>query len=473
MPQQRVQRVQDAVHGLMEFCGLETAVVDVLRTAELQRLKRIRQLGLSHLVFPAAEHSRMVHSLGAAHLAIRFAGRLEEIGRDLLVMPLRVDQEARRDLAVAALCHDLGHGPLSHAWEREVIGERFDRQAWADSLGVDGLDLPADLKWHELVGQALLVWPDGELHQLLESHEDGTAERIRSLLAGDYYLPYLPRLLAGDVDVDRCDFIARDALQTGVEYGRYDLAWLVSMLGLGRTDDGQLVAGFDRRKAPRVLEQLLIARRALYDTVYQHKTVRSAEGMIGLLLRRLNELDDLDDWLFVGEMRTLFSSYRTVLDGRPLRPAEILPLDDYSFWSLVAHIASRESGDGTAIDLARRITRRDLFKEVRIDGGRLKRFLLEGDGRDLLYPVLAKHCPGEPRYYMHVDHRSFEMSNSNDLDLAYLVDKDTAGEIGDATRMSDHPDLKYLFAGRAEESDRLFVPREAHEPVAELLHKRA
>lgn len=467
MPQQRVQRVQDAVHGLMEFRGLETAAIEVLRTRELQRLKRIRQLGLSHLVFPSAEHSRMVHSLGAAHLAIRFATRLEEIGNELLALPLRVDQEARRDLALAALCHDLGHGPLSHAWEREVIGEPFDRVSWAAALGIDDVELRADIKWHELVGQALLRWPEGDLHRLLESHEEGTAERIRNLLAGKYYLPYLGRLLAGDVDVDRCDFIIRDALQTGVAYGRYDHEWLVSMLALGRTEDGQLVAGFDRRKAPRVLEQLLIARRALYDTVYQHKTVRSAEGMIGLLLRRLMELDDLDQWLFDGS--TIFSSYKTVLSGQPLGPAEILSLDDYSFWSLIAHVAGRTEGDRTAIDLARRIANRDLFKQVPVDGKRLKHFLLDDDGRDRLYPILEQHCGGEARFYMHVDQISFEMLNSDNLDLAYLVDNDAAGGLGQATRMRDHPKLNHLFLGRPEEEDRLFVPREAHEAVTKLL----
>src|SRR5436853_6263072 len=116
MTHTRVQRIQDSVHGLMEFRGMEAVVIDLLRTPELQRLRRIRQLGLGYLVFPGAEHSRLVHSLGAAHLAIRFGRQLADSSRDFLMPDLRPGSASIRDLAVAALCHDLGHGPLSHAW---------------------------------------------------------------------------------------------------------------------------------------------------------------------------------------------------------------------------------------------------------------------------------------------------------------------------------------------------------------------
>src|SRR5579863_6671524 len=126
MPKGPVQRIQDSVHGLMEFRGMETLVIDILRTPELQRLRRIRQLGLAHLVYPGAEHSRLVHSLGAAWLAIKFGRQLADTSRDFLVDSFCPGESATRDLAIAALCHDLGHGPLSHAWEREMVGEKYD-----------------------------------------------------------------------------------------------------------------------------------------------------------------------------------------------------------------------------------------------------------------------------------------------------------------------------------------------------------
>ena len=323
-----VQRVQDAIHGLIEFQGLETSVVDVLRAEELQRLRRIRQLGLSHLVFPSGEHSRLAHSIGAAHLAIRFGRHLENVVGSRLVDWLSVDASVTRDLALAALCHDLGHGPLSHVWENEAVGD-FDRTKWMQSLGLsdDDVDLTG-LSWHELVWQGLLAWQEGQLHQLLDQQEDGTSDRVRMLLAGRYHPPYLPRLLAGDIDVDRCDYVARDARLTGVAYGRYDLDWLISTTTVGYTQTNDMVIGFDKRKALRVIEQFLVARRALYDTVYHHKTVKCAEGMVGLFLRRLRQLTRESDWPLGGVQE--HRSIRLLVEGNALTPREVLDLDDYS-----------------------------------------------------------------------------------------------------------------------------------------------
>ncbi len=116
MPRSGIQRIQDPVHGLMEFEGMETAIVEILRTPEMQRLRRIRQLGLTHFVFPGAEHSRLVHSLGTAYLAVKFGRHIADISKKYYVPSLCTDESAIRDIAIAALCHDLGHGPMSHPW---------------------------------------------------------------------------------------------------------------------------------------------------------------------------------------------------------------------------------------------------------------------------------------------------------------------------------------------------------------------
>src|SRR5262245_43152849 len=136
MPPSRVQLIQDTVHGMMEFRGMETLVVEVLRTREIQRLRRIRQLGLVHLVFPGGEHSRLVHSLGVAYLAVLFGRQLRDSILDSVSSFLLPDETAIRDFALAALFHDLGHGPLSHAWEREIVGEGYDIARWKNGLGL-------------------------------------------------------------------------------------------------------------------------------------------------------------------------------------------------------------------------------------------------------------------------------------------------------------------------------------------------
>lgn len=464
MGRTRIQRVQDTIHGLMEFQGMETSVVEVLRAQELQRLRRVRQLGLAHFVFPGAEHSRLIHSIGASHLAIRFAKHLHEVTQEVLIPFLRPGPSTVRDLALAALCHDLGHGPLSHVWEREVVGENFDRVSWCKSLGLEEEPGLSKLKWHELVGQALLAWPDGQLHRLLEQQEEGTSKRIRELMTKEYYLPYLPRLLSGDVDFDRCDFILRDAHETGVAYGRYDINWLISTVTVGFTSHGDLVVGFDKRKAPRVVEQFLVARRALYDTVYFHKTVRSAEGMIGLLLKRLKEITQEKGWL-ISDVQ-LFAPFKKVVEGTPLEPQEVLGLDDYSLWVLIQQLATMGSKDATVADLARRIIERDLFKIVPCTQDNLNAFLQKGDAHDRLHDAVSPFCPGEKEYYIHIDNASFRMFSESPGECAYFVDSDHEGRL--ATPIHDHHQIRD-HRRDTQMTVRLFAPREAVHGILKLI----
>lgn len=184
----RIQRIQDSVHGLMEFRGMEASAIDLLRTPELQRLRRIRQLALVHLVFPGAEHSRLVHSLGASYLAILFGRHLAEVSSDFLVPELCPAEDSVRDLAIAALCHDLGHGPLSHAWEREIVGEHYNREDWHRALGLSATDplLPDRVKWHEMVGHALLAWANRIIARDLFKRVPLTSDVVNTYLRQPY-----------------------------------------------------------------------------------------------------------------------------------------------------------------------------------------------------------------------------------------------------------------------------------------------
>lgn len=461
----RIERVQDPVHGLMIFEDMETSVVEILRAKEVQRLRRIRQLGLVHFVFPGAEHSRLVHSLGCAYLAIRFARQIAKVGREFLSPLLLPGPTTIRDLALAALFHDLGHGPLSHIWEHHAIGEDFNRTSWITSLGLDLNDVAlTQLKWHELVGQSLLAWTDGELHKLLEQQEVGSSQRLRQLLLGNYHPVYLPRLLSSDVDVDRCDFILRDAQQTGVAYGRCDVNWLISTLSIGTTTDDKLILGFDMRKAPPVIEQLLVARRALYHTVYFHKTVRAAESMIGLILKRIRDVPEILNHQNISA--PLFEPYRKVLRGEALRPAEVLALDDYSLWALMQSLASATNIDRTANDLARRIIERDLFKLVPCEPRRLSAFMIRDDAYERLRFTVRPYCQGDASYYVYVDNANFDMLCDDESKRAYFVNTESENRL--ATPIREHE--RILPHRRSTENlVRLFVPRQALDAVYELI----
>lgn len=457
----RIQRIEDPVHGLMHFEDMETIIVELLRTREIQRLRRIKQTGLANFVFPGAEHSRFPHSLGAAHLAIRFAEHLAQASRDFLVEDLQPDQFAIRDFAVAALCHDLGHGPLSHAWEREIVG-KYDFDKWIDKLGLkDQKDELRGAKWHELVTLGFLAWNHGELHSLLENAQKGFSRRIRAFLRGKYYLRYLPSLLRGDIDVDRADYILRDAQLLGVKC-EYDLDWLISTCSVGVTEDGRLVAGFDKRKAVWVVEQFLRARYNLHASAYYHKTVHSIEGMVALFLRRLREAVQSE---FRLQVAAFVQPLLDIISGEAVGPSELLALDDFSLWVLMQNAVDQRGMDATVKDLGRRILSRDLFKIVPCDSERINEFFMKHDAHEKLHEAVKPFCPAAPQYYVVKDTVKHTVFSERDVERAYFVDRDNKYI---ATPVNQHPQLQRLAQIQHTEH-RLFTLSEAVETVQRLI----
>lgn len=465
MRMSRVRRIQDTTHGLMEFRGMETFVVDVLRTREVQRLRRIRQLGLVHLVFPGGEHSRLVHSLGAAYLAVLFGRQVRDSGRDQYARLVLPDEVAIRDLALAALFHDLGHGPLSHAWEREIIGKQYNAREWKRALGLSPEDplVERPLKWHVLVGQALLAWPDGELHRMLEDCEKGMAERLRALLVGVHHLSYLPRLLDSDIDVDRADFLRRDSQQCGVTYGGYDLNRLISTCTLGKAADEQLVVGFERSKAMRVVEHFLVARRAMYEAVYHHRTVCSAEGMVANFLRRLKKV--VKDGKFQEfESDRIFGPLMKMVAEKPVSPHEVLSTDDFALHVLIEAIAQADrKKDEVVVDLAGRIRSRVLFKAVPHGSEKISDFLKSPGAYQRIEEALEKCGFADPSWYMVRDNPKVEMLSTDPREWTYFI-----GDDGRATPIREHGSFG-MTSMQMPEKDRLFVPEEAVEEVARAI----
>jgi HD superfamily phosphohydrolase len=445
----------------MEFRELEASLLEVLRAEELQRLRRVRQLGLVHLAFPAAEHSRLVHSIGAAHVALRFTRRLENATREFLAPPLQPNAETRRDLALAALCHDIGHGPLSHAWEKEVVPS-FDPVPWCEKLELDPADFPpGKTKWHELVGQAILLSDATEIHQLLKNQEAELPARLAALLRGQYHLEYMPPLLASDIDVDRCDYVLRDAHQSGVAYGRFDLNWLISTATIGDIG-GNLVVGFDQDKAPRVIEQFLVARRALYGTVYQHRIARSAEGMVGLLLRRVRHLVRENQWPLSKDQ---YRDYQKALIGEPVGVKDLLMLDDYSLWVFIISLAN-EGKDQIAADLAKRIVKRDLFKEVPVSPIEISSFV-GNYGRGPLEAVVSEKAGVEGAYYFVYDQHPLDTFSRDYGEASYLVE-DTGEGPGSASLAKNHPQLRHLDEETSVKPT-VYAPVEAREALRDVI----
>ena len=276
--------IKDSVHDYIEVSGVAR---DLLDTPALQRLRHITQLGTADYVYPAANHTRFEHSLGVYHLASEALAHLGIEGR-----------QAER-VRAAAICHDVGHGPYSHCLE--------------------GLIYRRTGKYHDDVADLLLK---GQIAAVLAAH-DLDPEKVADLVRGE---GRLGQLISGELDVDRTDYLVRDAHHTGVPYGTIDHGRLTREL---RFVDGELVLGEGN---VQTAESLLVARALMNPTVYNHHVSRIGKAMLQRGTERLLAESDLD--------------------GRELRR-----MDDHDLL-----VALRDE-EATRED-ARRLSARDLYKRA-------------------------------------------------------------------------------------------------------------
>jgi HD superfamily phosphohydrolase len=251
--------VRDPIHGDIKLTDF---FVEILDAIELQRLYNIKQLGLAHLVFPGAHHTRLEHCLGAYYLASKVA--------DVLKLPA----EERLHISCAALLHDIGHGPFSHTLESNLI----------KIFGVDHVDLTEKL----ILGQYDVVQPTEKAYiqsqrviDILETFSVDKKQIIDIIRGRSTNKSYLTHMLNSTVDVDQLDYLIRDAYYTGVAYGMVDVDRLTQTL---RIVDKTLVVD---RKGVGSVENILVARGLMYSSVYFHKTVRIAELMLSKALENL------------------------------------------------------------------------------------------------------------------------------------------------------------------------------------------
>ena len=326
--------LRDPVHGLISFTGpVESIVVRLLDCREVQRLRRIRALGLASLAYPGGEHSRFAHAIGSAHVMKRYLDRVRALATDLPARD-RIDAGDAVVALAAALLHDLGHGPYSHTFEAVIPGA------------------PRHERWTSRI----LLDPGTDVHRVLADLDPTAPARVERLIHGESPIPHLARAVSGTFDVDRCDYLLRDSYMTGVRYGTLDLDWLLASLRLHvPTGDGPAHLAVDGDKGLTAVEGFFLARLYMYRQVYLHKAVRAAEVGLGALITRLGELGPVE-----GTPPVLAK----VLRGDPLTTGEYLTLDDRALEAAID--AYTAASDPLLADLARRLRDRRLFKSVRL-----------------------------------------------------------------------------------------------------------
>lgn len=309
---------RDPVYGYVHV--FDKLIWDLIQTKEVQRLRRIKQLGGTYMVFHTAEHSRFSHSLGVYEMA-------RKIIRALMYCGTVLEEEEERLLVLsAALLHDLGHGPFSHSFE-SVFNVR-----------------------HELFTERIIM-EDTEVNQVLESYQKGFATKVRDVINKTYENPLVINIISSQLDADRLDYLLRDAYFTGAPYGEIDVERILRTMRVVNNKIVYKVSGM------HAIEDYLMSRYQMYWQVYLHSTGRSFDLVIQNMLRRVRELV-LSGYQFrhpIGALADLFLE-------KDLSVETYLKFDD----ATISHYASLfvEEEDEVLSDFADRFIHRRLLKEM-------------------------------------------------------------------------------------------------------------
>ena len=327
-----MKAIRDPVHNIIYFDKNEDAVLlELIDTREFQRLRHIKQLGLSPFTYPGAEHTRFAHSIGVTHLMKRFIDKICSLKEERFRQYINELTDFRKQLLTAALLHDVGHGPFSHALEKTT---EINHERWT----------------------AEIIRGDTEVNSVLCKHGINPYE-VAEIIQRTHTSKAVVKLLSSQLDTDRVDYLLRDSRMTGAGYGSFDLEWLINVLRIGE-HNGEVEVGLDRNKGLSIAEDFVMARYYMYINVYFHKTTRSAELIVDRIFKRAMELFhdkkiDLPDDL-VGVLECNGQTDQAL--------QHYINLTDHTVWYYI-HLWCKHS-DPILRDLSNRLLNRDFFKVV-------------------------------------------------------------------------------------------------------------
>lgn len=300
--------LRDPVHGYIHID--DQVIWDLLKCREVQRMRRIHQLGGVFQVYHGAEHSRFSHSLGVYEIARRMVEEVEGLKEN-------VSEEERIALLCAALLHDLGHGPFSHFFEN-----------------LSGID-------HEQMGCDLILDENSDVNRTLDSCSPNLKHQVVDILCHRHENPILNTMISSQLDADRMDYLLRDACFTGTKYGNYDLERILRTM---RVKDNVLCI---KESGKHAVEDYLMSRYQMFGQIYLHPDASSFELLISIFFQRYKEI----------RKENPIEVFEPLFTGLTLK--DFSRMDDYTFY--YGFSQAQDSKDPILQDLACRILYRGLF----------------------------------------------------------------------------------------------------------------
>jgi HD superfamily phosphohydrolase len=386
--------INDPIYGFVTLP--DELVYDLINHPIFQRLRRIKQLGLTNLVYPGALHTRFHHAIGAMHL-------MTEALQVLKSKNVKITDEECRAAVIAILLHDVGHGPFSHALEHTIV------------KGVHHEDISAMLM--------------DELNKTFK----GKLTLAIKIFKDEYSKKFLHQLVSSQLDVDRLDYLKRDSFFTGVSEGVISTDRIIKMLAVV---DGNLVV---EAKGIYSVEKFLIARRLMYWQVYLHKTVLSAEKLLVNILKRAKELSLGGANLFSTPALSLFLKHnysKKDFASNPQLIKQFVLLDDYD---IMASIKAWMSHDDKVLSLlCRNLIDRHLYK-IQLQN---KKFT-ETEKNGWLEKVMKKYklTKKEAEYFVFTESVNNSAYNASEIKINILYNNNV---LMDVAKASDQLNIKML-----------------------------
>lgn len=384
----------DPVYG---FISIPMEIIfDVIEHPYFQRLRRIKQLGLTHMVYPGALHTRFHHVLGAMHLMIKAVATIRRKGHEITI-------EEEQAVLLAILLHDIGHGPFSHALEHDIVS------------GVN----------HESISEYFI--------ERLSIEFNGELDLALSVFRNKYSKKFLYQLVSSQLDMDRMDYLNRDSFYTGVSEGKIGSDRIIDMIDIV---DGNLVL---EEKGIYSIEKFIVARRVMYWQVYMHKTVVACEFMLIHILRRAKELIQSGNDLF-GSPALQFFMKNNINSANFKNDSNVLEqfsmLDDFDILGAIK--VWQHYNDKVLSDLSRRLINRDLLK-IKVSKEKFEKKTIDSVRANVkAYLSLTEK---EVNHFVYTDSLRNDAYNEDKQSINLLMN---SGEIIDLSKASDNLNISAL-----------------------------